>query len=67
MLLDGCSNIFVALTEYTVANKLESQPIFQAFKSLSIANETAAPPMVPTQHIKAVRDSSAGYFFNVND
>ena len=55
------------LTEYAAARSLESQPIAHTLMSRSITSVTIEPSTMPAKHIQAVRESSAGYFFKVND
>lgn len=55
------------LTEYAAARSLESHPIAHTLMSRSITSVTIEPSIMPARHIQAVRESSAGYFFKVND
>lgn len=58
--------LFVFLTLYTAARNLVSQLMAHtAAFPLSIISASTAPSAVPSKHIQAVRESSAGYVRSV--
>lgn len=54
------------LTPYSVDHKSMLNPIFQAVGLCSTNDVKTADCAAPTKHIHVVRDSRAGYLFNVN-